>query len=90
MTLSSLREVKSVALLYLDAVMLLSFSSKISLELNYETVDTWEKVNCTTMIFTLINVRRPLSFVRCRRHYAQRSEIVGGLDLRGGRMYSSL
>uniref|UniRef100_A0A671VZ83 Fibronectin type-III domain-containing protein n=1 Tax=Sparus aurata TaxID=8175 RepID=A0A671VZ83_SPAAU len=58
--------------------------SKISLELNYETVDTWEKVNCTTMIFTLINVRRPLSFVRCRRHYAQRSEIVGGLDLRGG------
>ncbi|XP_073331914.1 interleukin-23 receptor [Pagrus major] len=58
--------------------------SKISLELNYEAVDTWEKVNCTTMIFTLINVRRPLSFVRCKRHYAQRSEIVGGLDLRGG------
>ncbi|XP_036969484.1 interleukin-23 receptor isoform X1 [Acanthopagrus latus] len=58
--------------------------SRISLELNYETVDTWEKVNCTTVIFTLIDVRRPLSFVRCKRHYAQRSEIVGGLDLRGG------
>ncbi|XP_037627239.1 interleukin-23 receptor isoform X1 [Sebastes umbrosus] len=59
-------------------------SWKMSLELNSETVNSWKKVNCTTMIFSLFNVRMPRSIVHCKLKNDQLSKIVNGLDLRGG------
>lgn len=63
---------------------------QISLELNRETVNSWKRVNCTTAIFNLFNVRMPQSSVLCKRKTDQVSQIVNGLDLRGGRTYSWL
>lgn len=56
----------------------------MSLELNGGTVNSWKKVNCTTMIFSLFNVRMPRSIVRCKLKNDQQSKIVNGLDLHGG------
>ncbi|XP_070817484.1 interleukin-23 receptor [Chaetodon trifascialis] len=58
--------------------------SKISLELNGQTIDPWKNVNCTTVMFKLVNVRTPLSIVRCKLHSDQLREIINGLDLHGG------
>nr|XP_046246521.1 interleukin-23 receptor isoform X2 [Scatophagus argus] len=58
--------------------------SKISLELNGETLAPWGKVNSTTVIFNLFNVWMPLSIVRCKLQGDSWAEIVGGLDLQGG------
>ncbi|XP_068449140.1 interleukin-23 receptor [Clinocottus analis] len=59
-------------------------SFPISLELNGATVTAGKKVNSTTVKFSLFNVRKPRSIVRCKRMYEQVAEIVAGLDLRGG------
>ncbi|XP_019936159.2 interleukin-23 receptor [Paralichthys olivaceus] len=58
--------------------------SKISLELNNETVKDWKEVNCSTVIFNLINVQRPRSYVLCKLKSRYVTKIVGGLDLHGG------
>lgn len=70
-----------------DAVMLLSSRAKTFLELNGKRVAPREKVNCTTTIFSLFNVRTPYSALYCilQKDYP---DIVDGLDLHGGRMYS--
>lgn len=68
--------------------MLLSCRSKIFLVLNGETVDHEKEVNSTTMMFHLVNVRVPLSVVHCKIKRDSWNDIVGGLDLQGGRMYS--
>ncbi|XP_044056758.1 interleukin-23 receptor isoform X2 [Siniperca chuatsi] len=57
---------------------------KISLELNGKIVAPWKKVNCTTMIFNLFNVKMPQSMVLCKRTKDQLTEIVNGQDLYGG------
>ncbi|KAI3368933.1 hypothetical protein L3Q82_025904, partial [Scortum barcoo] len=60
--------------------------SKISLDVNGKTVDSWTRVNCTTAIFNLFNVRVPRSIVLCKlkRDHDKMSQIVNGLDLFGG------
>ncbi|XP_042340134.1 interleukin-23 receptor isoform X2 [Plectropomus leopardus] len=58
-------------------------SFKIKLELNDKTVGSWERVNCTTMIFSLFNLHKPQSKVVCKADQPPR--IVDGLDLHGGR-----
>ncbi|XP_026201236.1 interleukin-23 receptor isoform X2 [Anabas testudineus] len=59
-------------------------SFKISLELNGEIVKSWRKVNCTTVIFDLLNVQKPQSILLCKQEKDEHSLIVNGLDLRGG------
>ncbi|XP_042273490.1 interleukin-23 receptor [Thunnus maccoyii] len=54
--------------------------TRISLEVNGETVDPGKRVNCTTMIFNLSSVKMPLSAVLCKQNH----QIVNGLDLRSG------
>lgn len=71
-----------------DAVMLLSYRSRIVLVLNGETVDHAKEVNSTTTMFHLINVRVPLSVVHCKLKRDSWNDIVAGADLQGGRMYS--
>lgn len=66
--------------------LLIACSFKISLELNGEIVKSWRKVNCTTVIFDLLNVQKPQSILLCKQEKDEHSLIVNGLDLRGGRM----
>ncbi|XP_070689066.1 interleukin-23 receptor [Pempheris klunzingeri] len=56
----------------------------ISLELNGETVEAWKRVNCTMLMFKLLNVRVPQSIVLCKQERDQVTKIVHGLDLHGG------
>ncbi|XP_067368502.1 interleukin-23 receptor isoform X2 [Channa argus] len=56
---------------------------KMSLELNGVTVNSWRKINCTTVKFNLPSVQMPQSIVLCKLQSDQ-SKIVGGLDLYGG------
>ncbi|XP_031724184.1 interleukin-23 receptor isoform X2 [Anarrhichthys ocellatus] len=56
----------------------------ISLELNGKTVASQKKVNCTTMMFSLFNVQKPNSILRCKLENDQLSKVVTGLDLHGG------
>ncbi|XP_029285738.1 interleukin-23 receptor [Cottoperca gobio] len=56
----------------------------MSLEVNGETVTSWKRDNCRTTIFSLFNVRTPLSVVHCKLKGAKLSTLVGGLDLHGG------
>ncbi|XP_027145720.1 interleukin-23 receptor isoform X2 [Larimichthys crocea] len=57
--------------------------AKTFLELNGKRVAPREKVNCTTTIFSLFNVRTPYSALYCilQKDYP---DIVDGLDLHGG------
>lgn len=64
------------------------YRSKVFLVLNGETVPHVEKVNSTTMMYHLVNVQKPLSIVHCKLQSDSWNDIVGGLDLQGGRMYS--
>lgn len=73
-----------------DAVVLLIPRFKITLELNGEAVDDWKKVNCTTVMFNLPSVWMPKSIVLCKLKSNHLSQIVSGLDLHGGRMYTWL
>ncbi|XP_078115489.1 interleukin-23 receptor isoform X3 [Sander vitreus] len=58
---------------------------RISLELNGETVNSLKKVNCTTMMFRLFNVRMPRSILICElKGFDQKPQTVNGLDLHGG------
>ncbi|XP_032380964.1 interleukin-23 receptor isoform X2 [Etheostoma spectabile] len=57
---------------------------RISLELNGESVNSLERVNCTTMIFRLFNVRMPQSQLICKLKSVDRELPVNGLDLHGG------
>ncbi|XP_049444202.1 interleukin-23 receptor isoform X1 [Epinephelus fuscoguttatus] len=59
-------------------------SFKIYLELNDETVNSWERVSCTSMIFNLFNVWKPRSKVICKLKTDQLPKIVDGKDLHGG------
>lgn len=54
-------------------------------------VDSAERVNSTTTRFHVVNVQTPLSTVICRlQRNGFFSDVIGGLDLQGGRMYTSL
>ncbi|XP_034737540.1 interleukin-23 receptor isoform X2 [Etheostoma cragini] len=57
---------------------------RISVELNGENVNSLERVNCTTMIFRLFNVRMPQSQLICKLKSVDRELTVNGLDLHGG------
>ncbi|XP_070765192.1 interleukin-23 receptor isoform X2 [Enoplosus armatus] len=57
---------------------------KISLELNGKVVNPWKRVDSNTMIFQLVNVRKPQSIVVCKMITDQLPQTVGGLDLQGG------
>lgn len=69
---------------------LLTCRLEISLDLNGKTVDRWKKINSTTAMFSLPHVWTPKSVVLCKLKGDRQSEIVNGLDLHGGRMYSWL
>uniref|UniRef100_UPI0037E73288 interleukin-23 receptor n=1 Tax=Semicossyphus pulcher TaxID=241346 RepID=UPI0037E73288 len=59
--------------------------SKIFLVLqNNENVDPSERVNCTTAMFNLFNVRMPITTVLCKRDMKWKLENVNALDLHGG------
>lgn len=68
--------------------MSVSSRSRIVLLLNGETVDHKKKVNSTTMMFHLVNVRVPLSVVHCKMRRDSWNDVVAGADLQGGRMYT--
>ncbi|XP_026161313.1 interleukin-23 receptor isoform X2 [Mastacembelus armatus] len=59
-------------------------SFKISLEHDGKSVAAWKKVNCTTVIFNLVNVQTPRSIVLCKLKSDQSSQIVSGMDLHAG------
>ncbi|XP_059197057.1 interleukin-23 receptor isoform X2 [Centropristis striata] len=59
-------------------------SYELSLELNDKPAYSAKRVNCTTMKLSLNNVQMPRSKVICKRMRHQISEVVNGVNLRGG------
>lgn len=47
---------------------------------------TANKINCTTVMFTLVNVQTPSSVVRCKLACISYNILISGLDLNAGRM----
>ncbi|XP_028301165.1 interleukin-12 receptor subunit beta-2-like isoform X2 [Gouania willdenowi] len=56
----------------------------ILLELNGETVNKWNRVNQTTMTFTVPSVRRPKSTALCKLKTDRWPQVVGELQIQAG------
>lgn len=86
---SPLIRTKNVTLLNLDALQMSLLSrSKITLVMNDLTLEPKKQINSTTMMYQLVNVQKPLSILHCKQQRDSLNYIIGGQDLKGGRMYS--
>lgn len=85
---SPLIQTKNVTLLNSDAVISLPSRSKITLVMNNLILEPKKEINSTTMMYQLVNVQKPLSILHCKQQRDSLNYIIGGLDLKGGRMYN--
>nr|AAR25687.1 class I helical cytokine receptor number 24 [Tetraodon nigroviridis] len=60
------------------------YGAKTFLEVDGKALYTANKINCTTVMFTLVNVQTPSSVVRCKLACISYNILISGLDLNAG------